>query len=408
MSSTTDATADQAVQLLITDPATRADPYSVYASLRERPLYRTEVEIWFASTYSTCNQVVRHPRFLRRHGDSWERRLALSGSVGRRWVEDQARWMLWLDPPDHARIRGLVGQSFSARYIEEQRSAVRSVVDGLIDKIAGAGEIDFVPEFALALPMTVICDMLGIPPADRRDFRAWTSGAGGTLEPMPAPEVQDSADRSSAAFEAYFTALIEERRRTPGDDLITKLITAESEEGKLSHEELISNAVLLLAAGFETTTNLLGNGLLALLRNPAQWRRLREEPGIAANATEELLRYDSPVQMATPRVATVDAEIDGYVIPEGETVVAIVASGNRDPQRFHDADRLDLGRADPAPLSFGAGPHFCLGAALARLEGAEAFEALTRRLPDLELVEAEPKWLPTLNLHGVQGLMVRA
>jgi cytochrome P450 len=301
-----------------------------------------------------------------------------------------------------------VGQSFSARYIEEQRSAVRSVVDGLIDKIAGAGEIDFVPEFALALPMTVICDMLGIPPADRRDFRAWTSGAGGTLEPMPTPEVQDSAARSSEAFEAYFTALIEERRRSPGDDLLTKLITAESEEGKLSHEELISNAVLLLAAGFETTTNLLGNGLLALLRNPAQWRRLREEPGIAANATEELLRYDSPVQMATPRVATVDVEIDGYVIPEGETVVAIVASGNRDPQRFHDADRLDLGRADPAPLSFGAGPHFCLGAALARLEGAEAFEALTRRLPDLELVEAEPKWLPTLNLHGVQGLMVRA
>jgi cytochrome P450 len=316
--------------------------------------------------------------------------------------------MLWLDPPDHGRIRGLVGQSFSARYIEEQRSAVRNVVDSLIDKIAGAGEIDFVREFALALPMTVICDMLGIPPADRRDFRAWTSGAGGTLEPMPTPEVQDSADRSSEAFEAYFSALIEERRRSPGDDLLTKLITAESEEGKLSHEELISNAVLLLAAGFETTTNLLGNGLLALLRNPAEWRRLREEPGIAANATEELLRYDSPVQMATPRVATVDVEIDGCVIPEGETVVAIVASGNRDPERFEGPDRLDLGRDDPAPLSFGAGPHFCLGAALARLEGAEAFQALARRLPHLELFDAEPTWLPTLNLHGVQSLMVRA
>ena len=315
--------------------------------------------------------------------------------------------MLWLDPPDHARIRGLVSQSFNARYIEEQRPGVQKIVDGLIDDIVGAGTVDFVQEFALALPMTVICDMLGIP-ADRRDFRAWTAGASGTLEPLPSAEVQDAADEATAAFEAYFSDLIEKRRQTPGDDLLTQLITAENEEGKLTHDELVSNAVLLLAAGFETTTNLLGNGLLALLRNPEQWRRLAEQPELAGNATEELLRYDSPVQMATPRVATSDLEIDGHMIAEGETVVAIVASGNRDPERFDAPDHLDISRPDPSPLSFGAGPHFCLGAALARLEGMVAFETLARRLPNLEVVDPEPTWLPTLNLHGPRTLNVRA
>jgi len=408
VTSTIGTTPDEAVMLLISDPEARANPYPIYDVLRAQRIYRTPLEFWFAATYSAANQVARHAAFRRRHGDSWERRATLFGSSGRRWLDDQQRWMLWLDPPDHGRIRALVGQSFSARYIEKQRDAVVAVVDDLINALAGAGDVDFVQSFALALPMIVICDMLGIPLADRRDFREWTTAASGTLEPMPSVEVQDAADQSAAAFDAYFSALVEERRRTPGDDLLTKLIAAETEEGKLSHEELIANAVLLLAAGFETTTNLLGNGLLALLRNPAQWQRIVNEPALAANATEELLRYDSPVQMATPRVATADIEIDGFTIPEGDTVVAVVASGNRDPERFDNADRLDVGRADPSPLSFGAGPHFCIGAALARLEGAVAFEALAHRLPHLELLDDDPPWLPTMNLHGVQRLMVRA
>ena len=408
MTSTTARTADEALDLLIMDPATRANPYPTYEVMRAEPVCRTVFDIWFVSTYAACNHVIRHSGFRRRHGDSWERRATLFGSIGRRYLNDQARWMLWLDPPDHARIRGLVGQSFSARYIERQRDGVGAIVDGLIDKIAGAGTVDFVQEFALPLPMTVICDMLGVPPADRRNFREWTTAASGTLEPMPPPEVQDAADRSAEAFEAYFSKLVDERQRTPGDDLLTKLIAAENEEGKLSHDELISNAVLLLAAGFETTANLLGNGLLALLRNPEQWQRLVEQPALAANATEELLRYDSPVQMATPRVATTDIEVEGRVISEGETVVAVVGSGNRDPQRFDQPHRLDVARSDPSPLSFGAGPHFCIGAALARLEGAIAFEALARRLPHIELVDTDPPWLPTFNLHGLQSLLVRA
>jgi cytochrome P450 len=400
--------ADEALGLLITDPATRANPYGAYERLREKPVHRSEFELWFASSYSACNQVVRHQKFRRRHGDSWERRAALSSSLGRPWLEDQSRWMLWLDPPDHARIRGLVSQSFNARYIEEQRPGIQSVVDGLIDKIAGGGAVNFVQEFALALPMTVICDMLGVPPEDRHDFRAWTPLAGGTLEPMPSPEVQDAADRATAALGGYFSDLVEKRRGTPGDDLLTQLIAAESEEGKLSHDELVSNAVLLLAAGFETTTNLLGNGLLALLRNPKQWKRLAEQPELAGNATEELLRYDSPVQMATPRVAIEDIEVDGQTIPEGETVIAIVGSGNRDPQRFDAPDHLDISRPDPSPLSFGAGPHFCLGAALARIEGTVAFETLARRLPRLELLDPDPPWMPTFNLHGLSSLRVHA
>jgi cytochrome P450 len=403
-----DQAADEAVQLLISDPQTRADPYAAYAHLRAKGAHRTPFEVWFLATHSACNQAVRHAGFRRRHGDSWERRAALSGSLGRRWLEDQSRWMLWLDPPDHGRIRGLVSRSFSARYIEEQRQRVQRTVDVLIDQVAGAGDVDFVQAFALPLPITVICDMLGIPDADRRNFRDWTAGAGGTLEPMPSAQAQEAADRSTEELGAYFGSLIEQRRRAPGDDLLTQLITAQAEDGTLSHEELISNAVLLLAAGFETTTNMLGNGLLALLRNPEQWRALTERPELAANATEEMLRYDSPVQMATPRVAVRDIDIDGHVIPEGEAVVAVVGAGNRDPARHADPDRFDIERGDPAPLSFGAGPHFCLGAALARLEGAVAFESLARRVPRLELVDSAPPWLRTFNLHGVQSLHVTA
>lgn len=401
---------DNAILALVTgDEATRANPYPLYAQMRTHPVHQSVLGVWFVTSYTGCDRVLRHPAFRRNHGDALQRRIALQNAAGRRWFEHQTRWMLWLDPPDHGRIRSLVSRAFTPRYVQQLRGRVESLVAGLVDGMQGAGEVDFVDAFALPLPITVICDMLGIPEADRVSFRQWTVQSAGTLQPLPSESVQDAADTATDALETYFTELVEARRATPADDLLTAMIAAEEDGVRLSHAELIANAALLLAAGFETTTNLLGNGLLALLRNPQQWQKLVADPaGLAANATEELLRYDSSVQLAAPRVASEAVEVDGTVLAEGEIVSAVVGAGNRDPQRFDRPDELDVARPDPSPLSFGAGPHFCLGAALARMEASIALEALARRLPHLELLDAEPPWLSTQNLHGLQRLRVRA
>ena len=381
---------DVILTLAAAEDATRANPYPLYERMRRDPVHRAVTGFWFVSSYATCDRVMRNPVFRRRHKGSWELRAALQGATGRRWWEGQDRWMLWLDPPDHGRVRGLVSRAFTPRYVAAMRGRVAEVVDGLVDRLVEEGDADFVQSFALPLPITVICEMLGIPEADRRDFRAWTQAGAAVMQPLPRPEVQDAADTATDAVEAYIADLIEARRRSPGDDLLTAMIAAEEDGERLTRDELVANAFLLLAAGFETTTNLLGNGLLALLGNRDQWQKLVADPSLAADATEELLRYDSPVQFAGPHVATEPVEIAGQIIPEAEMVVAVVGSGNRDPRRFDDPDRLDIERPDPSPLSFGAGPHFCLGAALARMEGAVAFETLARRLPDLALAEGDP------------------
>jgi cytochrome P450 len=400
---------DDAILALVSGgDAVRANPYPLYVTMRQNPVHQSVLEAWFVTSYAGCDRVLRHPAFKRGHGDSWERRAALQNAAGRHWWEHQQRWMLWLDPPDHGRIRSLVSRAFTPRYVDAMRPRVAALVDSLLDSMLGAGEVDFVDAFALPVPITVICDMLGVPDEARRDFRAWTLKSAGTLQPLPSEDAQDAADVATAALEAYFTELVEIRRRDPGDDLLSAMIAAEEGGERLSLEELIANAVLLLAAGFETTTNLLGNGMLALLRNPAEWRRLVDAPSLAANACEELLRYDSSVQFAGPRVVAAESvEIDGTLVPEGSLVLTLVGAGNRDPRRFDEPDRLDVARENPAPLSFGAGPHFCLGAALARMETTIALEALARRAPHIELLDAEPPWLSSQNIHGVESLRVR-
>jgi cytochrome P450 len=267
------------------------------------------------------------------------------------------------------------------------------------------GKADLIGDFAFQLPLQVICEMLGIPTEDRDSFRKWTIAVAAVFEPFPPAPVQDAADEATDAFEQYFNELIPRRRENPGEDLLSRMIQAEDEGEKLTREELISAATLLLGAGFETTTNLIGNGTYALLKNRDQWEQLVQEPGLAKNAVEELLRYDSPVQIATPRVAREPIEIGDKTIGEAETVLAVTGAGNRDPAHYEDPDRLDIRREDIDPLSFGGGPHFCLGAALARMEGSIAFEAMARKVPNLELA-AEPTYRPTLNIRGLNALEV--
>ena len=402
-------TVDDAAVSLVFDPAARANPYPVYDVLRANaPAYQTSFGPWFVTSYAECARLMRDPRLTRRYEDSWEQRAIIQNSVGRRWFLQQERWMLWLDPPDHTRLRGLVSKAFTPRYVAKLEGRITEIVDDLIATIADRGEADFIESFAFELPITIICDMLGVPKDDRADFRRWTVAVAQTLEPLPPDDVQDAADEGTIKLAEYFGALIAERRKTPGNDLLDALIAAEEEGHRLTEDEIISTAGLLLGAGFETTTNLLGNGMLALLRNPDQWALLTSDPSLAPAAVEELLRYDSPVQMATPRVANEPVEAAGRTIAPGEVVVAVVGAGNRDPDRFDRADEVDIRRPDPDPLSFGGGPHFCLGASLARMEGAVAFETLAKNLPNLELAGPEPVWRRAFNLRGVESLMVAA
>jgi cytochrome P450 len=396
---------DQAIVSLITDPDARSNPYPVYQRMREAaPLYQSAF-FWFVTSYDACDKAVHHPSLVRRHGEAWELRGQFQGSLGRKWWEGQDKSMLWMDPPDHRRIRGLVSKAFTPRYIEQLRPRVEALVNEQLDRLIDMGKADLIGDFALHLPMSVICEMLGIPSEDRESFRKWTVAIAAVFEPFPSAKVQDAADVATEEFEAYFNDLIPRRRENPGDDLMSLMIQAEDEGDRLTHEELIASGTLLLGAGFETTTNLIGNGTYALFKNADQWDLLVQKPELAKGAVEELLRYDSPVQIATPRVANQDIEIEGATIPEGETVLSVSGAGNRDPARYEDPDRLDIRRTDIDPLSFGGGPHFCLGAALARMEGSVTFEAMARRIPNLELAE-EPTYRPTLNIRGLERLEV--
>ena len=401
--------ADPATRLVF-DPVARANPYPVYDEMRASdPVWQSEIGPWFITGYDECARLLRDQRLTRRFGDSWDQRAIIQNSVGRDWFEEQSRWMLWLDPPDHTRLRGLVSKAFTPRYISRLEGRVSEIVDGLVAAIRERGEVDFIEAFAFELPITIICDMLGVPTDERRQFREWTVAIGQTLEPLPPDDVQDAADDATRKLSAYFHDLIAQRRGgVVEDDLLGALIHAEEEGQRLTTDEIVSTAGLLLGAGFETTTNLLGNGTLALLRHPDQFELLKSDPSLAPAAVEELLRYDSAVQMATPRVANEPVDAGGHTIQPGEVVINVVAAAHRDEARYDNPNVVDLRRPDPDPLSFGGGPHYCLGAALARMEGAVAFEALATKLADLELVDDEPQFRRALNLRGLESLPVRA
>ena len=407
MQDTSVMTAETAIVSLLNDASVRANPYPAYEAIRaEGGAFYSTLDFWFVSSYAECARLLRHPDLVRKHGDSWNLRGELMNCIGRPWFEQQGRFMLFLDPPDHTRIRGLVSRAFTPRYLQRLRPQIVERVEQLVADMVEREGGDLIDDLALLLPMMVICDMLGVPVGDRDSFRRWTATLAATLEPFPSVEVQDAADEAAAAFEAYFIDLVHERRKHPGDDLLSRMIEAEQEGDRLGERELILNAILLLAAGFETTTNLIGNGTLALLCNRSQWDSLVDDPTLAASAVEELLRYDSPVQLATPRVARTAIEVDGGVIEEGQVMVPMVGAGNRDPSRFENPNALDLKREDVTPLSFGGGPHFCLGAGLARMEGAAVFSHLPQRLPSLQLAEQEARWRPTLNIRGLETLKV--
>jgi cytochrome P450 len=314
--------------------------------------------------------------------------------------------MLVMDPPDHTRVRKLVNKAFTPRRVAALRDHVETLVARLLDEAGAAGRFDLIHDFAEPLPAIVIAELLGVPPEDHRQFRQWSSQLIGAIG-STRPEQRDAAMEGGRALLAYLSDTIAARRRAPRDDLISAMIQAQEASDALSDAELLATSNLLLLAGHETTTNLIGNGTLALLREPGSWQRLAGDPALVPTAIEELLRFDGPVQ-ATVRVALEDVPLGDHVMPEGSLVLASIGSANHDPAMFADPDRLDLAR-DPNPhLAFGIGTHFCMGAPLARLEAEAAFRALTQRFPGLSLVDDCPEYRPNPVLRGLMRLEVLA
>jgi cytochrome P450 len=313
------------------------------------------------------------------------------------------RSLLMLDPPDHTRLRGLVNRAFTPRVVEQLRPRIQQIVDELLDVAAAGGEMDLVRDLAYPLPVTVIAELLGVPAEDRDRLKRWSDELTVVIDPIGSGRSVESAAGAYAELSAYFEAVFEDRRLRPRDDLVSALVAAEQEGERLRGAELLALCALILGAGHETTTNLIGNAVLALLRHPGERKRLQDDPSLMESAVEEFLRYDSPVQ-ATDRVASEDCEIGGQRIEAGRFVAVLIGAANRDPARFPEPDRLELGRADNRHLSFGQGVHYCLGAGLARVEAEIAIGSLLRRFPDVSGSADPPGYVPSLTLRGPTAL----
>jgi cytochrome P450 len=380
-----------------------ADPYSFYHRLRATdPMHLTPLGFYVASRHADVISILRDKRFGKDFVGRMTRRFGpkvLEEPVYR----SMSHWMLQQDPPDHGRLRGLVVRAFTARRVEDMRPRIQQIVDAIIDRVAPRGHMDLIADFAFRLPVTVICDMLGIPAEDRELFGTTSGTAGRLLDPAPLTRAEINEHNAfNLASAEYFRALFELRRRQPGDDLTTQLVQAEEAGSKLSNEELTANIMLLFGAGHETTVNLIGNGLLALHRHPDQLRLLQNDPSLIGNAIDELLRYDSSVQL-TGRTTLQDVgDIGGMPLAKGQSVLCLLGAANRDPAVYPEPDRLDITRSDIRPLSFGGGIHYCLGAQLARIEGEIAIATLLRRLPTLQLDDPDyPDWRQTFVLRGL-------
>ncbi|MFG3286355.1 cytochrome P450 [Streptomyces sp. NPDC048111] len=395
------------------------NPYPAYAWLREHaPVHRTRlpsgVEAWLVTRYGDARQALADQRLSKNpaHHDEPAHAKGRTGIPGERKAELMTH-LLNIDPPDHTRLRRLVSKAFTPRTVAQFAPRVQELTDQLIDAFAAAGEADLIHDFAFPLPIYAICDLLGVPREDQDDFRDWAGMMVRHTKPGQKGSPRGGVARSVKKIREYLAELIHRKRENPGDDLISRLIEASDHGEHLTENEAAAMAFILLFAGFETTVNLIGNGVYALLCNPAERARLQAsldagESGLLETGVEELLRYDGPVELATWRFATEALTLGGQHIAAGDPVLVVLAAADRDPERFAEPDTLDLGRRDNQHLGYGHGIHYCLGAPLARLEGQTALATLLRRLPDLRLA-VEPddlRWRGGLIMRGLRTLPV--
>ena len=382
------------------------DPYPVYAKLRERsPVhYSRLMNALLFTRYRDVDAILRNHR----HFSSDPRKRRASGRQRASLPSPEDMTMLFLDPPDHTRLRALVNKAFTRKAVNALEARVRGLMEGLLDDVADpAAGFDWMEAVANPLPVIVIAEMLGVPPEDRARFRIWSDRRARILEPTLTAREREIAGEAAEALDAYFLPIIEARRAAPRDDIVSALVHAEEAGDTLTGREMLTMLRLLLVAGNETTTNLLGNGLLALLRHPDQLAALREDPGLIPAAVEELLRFDSPVQTDF-RTAVEDCDVNGFPVPRGRNVIALIGAANHDPAVFGRPDRLDLHRREVSHISFGRGIHHCLGAQLARMEGRIAFEVLLERFSSIRLLTGSPAYRNSIVLRGLRSLPIGA
>ena len=401
-------TESQELLVRLLDPGGRADPYPLYREIRERgPMVLPEMNLVVFSRYDDCFDVLRHP-------DSASDRL--KSTVAQRAIADGeperplgTPGFLFLDPPDHTRLRKLTQQAFAPKVVKALEADIAVLVEGLLDKAEAAGHFDVIADLAYPLPVAVICRLLGVPLEDEPEFSRASALLARSLDPFitftgAVPE--DMAQRMQAGewMRGYLRDLIERRRGNPGEDLMSRLIAAEEDGDQLTEEEIVATCDLLLVAGHETTVNLIANAVLAMLREPRHWITLGADPTHASAVIEETLRHDPPVQLLS-RVAAEDLEINGVTVPKGDTAILLTAAAQRDPATFVDPDIFDPDRAATKHLAFGHGPHFCLGAPLARLEAQLALTMVTARFPHARL-DGPAEYKPNLTLRGLETLPV--
>ncbi len=389
-------------------PKVQADPYGVYREMRMKdPVHWSELaRAWFLTRYAEVSSVLKDSRF------SVEGTQQKSNERMGYKLDEQSplrrinkRWMLFVDPPDHTRLRGLVNRAFTPKAVEVLLPTIQQLVDGLIDQVQARGYMDIVHDIGDPLPAKVLAYLLGLPSEDSAVLKPWADVVGMGIDPILAPDVVARINAVILEAGAYFEHHVEERRKHPGEDLLSSLISVEEQGEKLSSDELLSLLFLFLAAGTETTTNLTCNGLYTILRHPDQLERLRQDPSLIETAIEEFLRFETPVQV-TGRVAHEDVEVGGKTIRKGQPVGLLLGAANRDPEQFPDPDQLDIGRTPNRHDAFSFGIHFCVGAPLGRAEAAIAIGTVLRRLPNLKLVSTTPQWRPTMNNRGLQTLPV--
>jgi pimeloyl-[acyl-carrier protein] synthase len=390
------------------DPRLRSDPYTVYRELRqEAPVYWSPfLQMWMLTRFDDCLAVLRdHARFSSERTraknvfvQQMENYRQKAGPIGTTLT------MLSSDPPAHTRMRNLVNKAFTPRSVEVIRPRIQEIADSLLNALPDPHSIDVVKDLAIPLPVIVICEVLGVPAADREQFKLWSTDIANTLGAAFQPqEVLDRAQRSSNEIADYFRQQITQRRTAPRDDLLSRLVSAEENGDLLSEDELIATCILLLVAGNETTTNLIGNGALLLLNNPDQRRLLQERPELLISAVEEMLRYDGPAQM-TSRILLTDIDYQGYEFKTGQVVLAVIAGANHDPAQYAEPDRFDITRDEGRHLAFGHGIHYCIGAGLAMAEAEVAISTLLKRFPEPQPAFESPDWGQSFILRGLRSL----
>lgn len=402
----TEATESQGLLLQLLDPANRADPYRLCAQFRDRgPLQLPDANLAVFLSYRDCDEVLRHPSSSSENANSTvAKRQAEAGTAPPR---QGPPGFLFLDPPDHTRLRKLVSKAFAPRVVSALQPDIRSLVDGLLDRVAEKGQFEVVEDFAYPLPVAVICRLLGVPLEDEPQFSRASALLAQALDPfstitgVPA-DVANERQQAGTWLRDYFHGLIDKRRSRPGEDLLSGLIAVEESGDQLTEEEIVSTCNLLLIAGHETTVNLIGNAVLAMLRNPGQWAALGADADRAPAIVEETLRYDPPVQLAG-RIALADMVIGGVEVPAGDVMMLLLAGANRDPAEYDRPDVFDPDRKNLRHLGFGRGAHYCLGAPLARLEASVALAAVAARFPNARL-DGEPQYKTNVTLRGLSQL----